>query len=59
MIYYYQLAFTVAKLSLLVWRVSMRELYLSADAFWSITLASIEVFKKECFGLLVGYGGSE
>ncbi len=37
----------------------MRELYLSADAFWSITLASIEVFKKECFGLLVGYGGSE
>lgn len=36
---------------------SRKNLYISEDAFWSLTLAAIEVFRKECFGFLVGYEG--
>ncbi len=37
----------------------MKDLYISTDAFWSLALATIEVFRKECFGFLVGYETSD
>lgn len=37
----------------------MRAVYISTDAFWSLSLAAVEVFKKECFGFLVGFQGPD
>jgi proteasome lid subunit RPN8/RPN11 len=31
------------------------EVYLSENAFWGILVSAIEVYKKECFGFLIGY----
>jgi proteasome lid subunit RPN8/RPN11 len=31
------------------------EVYLSEDAFWGLLISAIEVYKKECFGFLIGY----
>src|SRR6266576_4555704 len=31
------------------------EVYISANAFWALLISAIEVYKKECFGLLLGY----
>ena len=34
------------------------EVYISANAFWALLISTIEVYKKECFGLLLGYRDS-
>ncbi|MCI0623012.1 MAG: Mov34/MPN/PAD-1 family protein [Acidobacteria bacterium] len=31
------------------------EVYLSEDAFWGLLISAIEVYKKECYGYLIGY----
>lgn len=31
------------------------EVYLSEDAFWGLLVSAIEVYKRECFGFLIGY----
>ena len=31
------------------------EVYISANAFWALLVSAIEVYKKECFGMLLGY----
>jgi proteasome lid subunit RPN8/RPN11 len=31
------------------------EVYISSNAFWALLISAIEVYKKECFGLLLGY----
>jgi len=31
------------------------EVYISANAFWALLISTVEVYKKECFGLLLGY----
>lgn len=31
------------------------EVYISEDAFWGLLVSAIEVYKKECFGFLIGY----
>jgi proteasome lid subunit RPN8/RPN11 len=31
------------------------EVYISANAFWALLISAIEVYKKECFGILLGY----
>lgn len=31
------------------------EVYLSGDAFWGLLISAIEVYKKECYGCLIGY----
>ncbi len=37
---------------------SPMEVYISANAFWALLISAIEVYKKECFGLLLGYRDS-
>jgi proteasome lid subunit RPN8/RPN11 len=34
---------------------SNMEVYISANAFWALLISAIEVYKKECFGILLGY----
>ncbi len=34
------------------------EVYISANAFWALLISTIEVYKRECFGLLLGYRDS-
>ena len=34
------------------WRM---EVYISSNAFWALLISAIEVYKRECFGLLLGY----
>ena len=34
------------------------DVYVSANAFWSLLVSAIEVYKKECFGILLGYRDS-
>ena len=34
------------------------EAYISSNAFWALLISAIEVYKKECFGLLLGYRDS-
>ena len=34
------------------------EVYISANAFWAVLISTIEVYKKECFGILLGYRDS-
>ena len=34
------------------------EVYISANAFWALLISAIEVYKRECFGLLLGYRDS-
>jgi hypothetical protein len=29
--------------------------YLSQNAFWGLLISAVEVYKKECFGLLIGH----
>jgi proteasome lid subunit RPN8/RPN11 len=29
--------------------------YISQNAFWGLLIAAVEVYKRECFGLLIGY----
>ncbi len=29
--------------------------YISQNAFWGLLLSAVEVYKRECFGMLVGY----
>src|ERR1043166_3027382 len=31
------------------------EVYISSNAFWALLISAVEVYKKECFGLLLGY----
>jgi proteasome lid subunit RPN8/RPN11 len=31
------------------------DVYISKDAFWGLLVSAIEVYKKECFGFLIGY----
>lgn len=31
------------------------EVYVSTNAFWGLLISAIEVYKRECFGLLLGY----
>ena len=31
------------------------DVYISANAFWALLVSAIEVYKKECFGILLGY----
>jgi proteasome lid subunit RPN8/RPN11 len=31
------------------------EVYISANAFWALLVSAIEVYKRECFGMLLGY----
>ena len=31
------------------------EVYISSNAFWALLISAIEVYKRECFGLLLGY----
>jgi len=31
------------------------EVYISEDAFWGLLASAIEVYKRECFGFLIGY----
>ena len=34
------------------------EVYISANAFWAVLISTIEVYKRESFGLLLGYRDS-
>ena len=34
------------------------DVYISANAFWALLVSAIEVYKRECFGLLLGYRDS-
>ena len=34
------------------------DVYISANAFWALLISAIEVYKRECFGLLLGYRDS-
>jgi proteasome lid subunit RPN8/RPN11 len=34
------------------------EVYISANAFWALLISAIEVYKRECFGILLGYRDS-
>src|SRR5438876_10862881 len=34
---------------------SLMEVYISSNAFWALLISAIQVYKKECFGLLLGY----
>jgi hypothetical protein len=34
------------------------EVYISSNAFWALLISAIEVYKRECFGLLIGYRDS-
>jgi proteasome lid subunit RPN8/RPN11 len=34
------------------------EVYISASAFWAILISAVEVYKRECFGFLLGYRDS-
>jgi proteasome lid subunit RPN8/RPN11 len=34
------------------------DVYISANAFWALLVSAIEVYKKECFGILLGYRDS-
>jgi proteasome lid subunit RPN8/RPN11 len=34
------------------------EVYISSNAFWALLISAIEVYKRECFGLLLGYRDS-
>src|SRR5256885_16264733 len=29
--------------------------YISQNAFWGLLISAVEVYKRECFGLLIGY----
>ena len=29
--------------------------YVSQSAFWGLLISAVEVYKRECFGLLIGY----
>jgi proteasome lid subunit RPN8/RPN11 len=31
------------------------DVYISTNAFWALLISAIEVYKKECFGILLGY----
>ena len=31
------------------------DVHISANAFWALLISAIEVYKKECFGILLGY----
>jgi proteasome lid subunit RPN8/RPN11 len=31
------------------------DVYISANAFWALLISAIEVYKRECFGILLGY----
>jgi proteasome lid subunit RPN8/RPN11 len=31
------------------------EVYISSNAFWALLISAVEVYKRECFGLLLGY----
>jgi proteasome lid subunit RPN8/RPN11 len=31
------------------------EVFISSNAFWALLISAIEVYKRECFGLLLGY----
>ena len=34
------------------------EVHISEDAFWGLLVSTIEVYKRECFGFLIGYRDS-
>jgi len=34
------------------------EVYISANAYWALLISTIEVYKRECFGMLLGYRDS-
>ena len=34
------------------------DVYISANAFWAILISAVEVYKRECFGILLGYRDS-
>ena len=34
------------------------DVYISTNAFWALLVSAIEVYKKECFGILLGYRDS-
>ncbi len=34
------------------------EVYISANAFWALLISAVEVYKRECFGILLGYRDS-
>src|SRR4030095_15317633 len=36
-------------------RKKSMEVYISANAFWALLVSAIEVYKRECFGMLLGY----
>lgn len=31
------------------------DVYISANAFWALLVSAVEVYKRECFGILLGY----
>ena len=31
------------------------DVYISANAFWALLISAVEVYKRECFGILLGY----
>lgn len=34
------------------------EVYISANAFWALLISAVEVYKRECYGILLGYRDS-
>ena len=34
------------------------DVHISANAFWALLISAIEVYKKECYGILLGYRDS-
>jgi proteasome lid subunit RPN8/RPN11 len=34
------------------------EVYISSNAFWALLISAVEVYKRECFGILLGYRDS-
>jgi hypothetical protein len=34
------------------------DVYISSNAFWALLISTIEVYKRECFGILLGYRDS-
>ena len=47
-----------AEISARIRCVKTMEVYISSNAFWALLISAIEVYKKECFGLLLGYRDS-
>src|SRR5215813_563338 len=47
-----------AEISARIRCVKTMEVYISSNAFWALLISAVEVYKRECFGILLGYRDS-